>query len=197
MADKEPSNAQSYQGPSTETIANKLIDIRLPQIIEELLTTKNELYEGQLGQLQRQLEDDSVPDAAKDHLRAAVETLNEAQAKTKEPVREKIAIALLSLLREHRIPLQLRNGQPTTATTEPKKRGRRRINHDAMCDQIKMMAKQAGSEVFSTSQVQLQLGLSQPLALKLCRQLTEKGELNHNGRPRQFSRYFAKDQTPR
>ncbi len=191
----------AYHGPSTEIIANKLISIRLPQVIEELVNTNRGIYEGQIKQLEKQLEDNDVPQEAKSHVRAAIETLRQAEIKAKEPVREKIAIAILSLLREHRIPLQLKNGQPAApadakAQGEGKPRGRRkRVDPDAVCDQIKILARQAGEEGFSTTQVQEHLGVSQPIALKFCRLLVERNEINHNDRPRQFSRYYAKEYT--
>lgn len=193
----------AYQGPTTEAIANKLIAIRLSQVIEEIVNSNKGIYEGQINQLQRQLDDNEVPAAAKSHVEAAIQTLREAETKAKEPVREKVAIALLSQLREHRIPLQLRTAEPAGSTAsngEGEKKGRtrrKRVDPSAVCDQIKILARQSGEEGFSTTHVQEQLGVSQPIALKFCRLLTERDEINHNGRPRQFSRYYAKEYTPK
>ena len=191
VVSKPENGTGTYTGPTTEQIANKLLEIRFPEVVRHFSSQSNGPFEQQIQELQNQLQNDSLPEVAKQHLKAAVEVVMDERSKANQPMLDNIAIAILTVIAEYRIPLQFKNHKASdTLARGAGKRGGVR-NRAARLDHVLQVSKQAGADGFSTGQVMDKLNISRALAVKLCKILSDKGDLQHNGQRGFRSRFYA------
>ena len=115
-----------------------------------------------------------------------LEALREAQARANEPRLRRIALAVISVLNEFRIPLQLKNGQEP----EKPKSGRTRASKAEHERLLMELATRRGADGFTTTEAARVLDVSIATARKVCLRLMSQDKLRHNGLPKQQSRYL-------
>ena len=171
---------------TTEAVANALLDAKLDKIVAGFLDRSDSPYDDQINSLKSQLADENLPKSVREHISGAIEALREAQARANEPRLRRIALAVISVLNEHRIPLQLKNGQEP----EKPKAGRGRASKQEHERQLLDLATRRGPDGFTTTEAARVLDVSIATARKVCLRLMSQNKLRHNGLPKQQSRYL-------
>ena len=172
---------------TTELVINTLLEAKIDEVVGGLLGRTEGPYQDQIQSLLSQLDDPNLLGDVREHIKGAVSSLREAQIRANEPQLRNIALAVISVLSEYRIPLQLKNGQ---SNGEPKaKRGRQKSAADQE-RRLLELASRNGGDGFTTAEAARVIDVSIATARKVCLRLISQDKIRHNGHPKQRSRYL-------
>ena len=171
---------------TTEAVANALLKAKIDKVVGGFLERNEGPYQDQIQSLSAQLDDPDLLSDVREHIKGAVAALHEAENRANEPRLRKVALAVISVLNEYRIPLQLKNGQ---GNSEPKvKQGRQSAAEQER--RLMELALRNGDDGFTTTEAAQVLDVSIATGRKACLRLVAQNKIRHNGRPKQRSRYL-------